>query len=142
MTRLFEREERPYVDLGARVAVLAVGHVVMLVYSWTLLRSSVALETCEPAHDNCDPSSFVSSLAAMTLPPVLVGLFAKRLFVSGIIALMQAGSPILSSGSLDGVEGMFDFLWSSIAYAWILVGLLSTVIVALDRSKAFGPTLM
>ena len=78
----------------------------------------------------------------MTVPPVLVGLFAKRLFVSGIVALMQAGSPILDSGSLDGVEGMFDFLWSSIAYAWILVGLLSTVIVALDRRKAFGPTLM
>lgn len=140
--KLFERREHAFDRLSAHATLLAGGHGTMLLFSWVLLRFSWGLEMCEPVYDNCDPVSSLSLLGTLTGAPLLIGLYAKRLVASGLIALIQAGSPILSSTVLQSPEVIFDFSALSITFSWLLLSPLAVAVVAVDRRTPFRPTLL
>ena len=81
-------------------------------------------------------------LGALTLLPLLIGLFAKRLIAAGIIATVQVASPLLNLSWLENSEGMFDFTAFSVVYSLFPLSLLAMLIVVVDRRRPFEPTLL
>ena len=113
-------------SLGARVAILAIGHLTMVAVMFVLL------ETYEPDPNGFRFDSFtvLASFIVFTLGPVVIGMFAKRLGAVALIAVLQAASPLVLLPQLQSGEGDLNFvylLW------WLPLPVVAALILAFDQ---------
>ena len=113
-------------SLGARVAILAIGHLTIAAIMFVLL------ETYEPDPNGFRFDSFtvLASFIVFTLGPVVIGMFAKRLVAVALIAVLQAASPLVLLPQLQLGEGDLNFvllLW------WFPLPVVAALILAFDQ---------
>lgn len=126
---LISRLQRPVsrvASFGVRVAILAVGHLAMVAVMFVLL------ETYEPDPNGFRFDSFakIASFVVLALGPVVIGLFAKRLGAVGLIAVLQAASPLVLLPQLQSGEGDLNFvllLW------WFPLPVVAALILAFEQ---------
>lgn len=111
---------------GVRIAVLATGHLVMLVVMFALLERYEP----EPNGFRFDTPMKLGTFAVMTLPPILIGSAARRVAAVAVVGLVQAVSPLLLLGNMRDPGSDLNFalvLW------WLPLPAAAGLVVLIDR---------